>query len=171
MDFHKLFESKKYARLSYTILIILVVFVIFQAGIFVGYKKASFSFGWGERYYNAFGEPARLPMMGAPRGFGSTEFPAAHGTAGRIVEITLPTVLIEGNDDVERVVNIDDKTVIKEMRGSVTREGLEVDDYIVVVGSPKEDGSINAKLIRVMPDNALRRGMMSNFDTNSTSTR
>jgi len=141
--------------------VVLVALLVFQAGVFVGYRKASFSYGWGERYFRGFGERERFTM---PRGVGGMMrggFPAfsdAHGVVGRIVSIELPTFVVSGKDGVEKVVRIATTTAIHSMRDLATSTDLKADDTVVVFGTPNADSEIEAKLIRVMPDFAENGG-------------
>ena len=43
-------ESKKFNTLVYGFLVAVIALLIFQAGVFVGFHKASFSYRWGDNY-------------------------------------------------------------------------------------------------------------------------
>jgi len=141
----KVFES----RVSFGILsgigIVIVALLIFSAGITVGFHKASFGRSWGENYERNFGMmPNRLMS-------GRDNFPNASGAAGKIIKVALPTVIVQGKDNTEKVVLLKDDTRIQKMKESITANDLKVDDFIVVIGIPNEQGQIEAKLIRIMP--------------------
>ncbi len=138
--------------------ILIVVLLIFQAGMFVGYMKASFSYKWGDNYYRAFGGgpergffTERLPKpfneMPMPHG----GFSEAHGVIGKILKINLPTLVIQGQDKVEKVVLIKDDTSIMKFKDTIKASELKVDDLVTVVGSPNDESQIEAKLIRLIP--------------------
>lgn len=124
--------------------------LVFQAGVFVGFHKAGFSYRWGEDYYRVFGGH-RKAFMGMPRGFEFGEFASPHGSVGKILNVTLPTIVIEGDDKVEKVVMIKDDTVIRRFRDTIKPVDLKPDDVVVIIGSPNDKSQIEAKLIRVMP--------------------
>lgn len=125
----------------------IIVLVIFQAGIFVGYKKASFSYRWGDNYSRNFGGRMNRPFMGMIRG----EFSNAHGTIGKIIKIDLPTFVIESNDNIEKIIVLKNDTIIKKFRETIKPEDLKDNDSVVIIGSPDSEGKIEAKLIRLMP--------------------
>ncbi len=149
-------QSKKFVKILCGIGVIVVALIIFQAGIFVGYHKAAFSYKWGENYYHDFfGGPREerglfkgpMGMMGIPR----EDFSSAHGVSGKIIKVDLPTIVIDGQDNVEKVVLIKDDTVIRSLRENIKPTDLKADDFVVVIGSPDDKGQIEAKLIRIIP--------------------
>ncbi len=117
--------------------------VVFHAGMFMGYHRASFSYRGGENYYRTFGDKDRGPM-GMMRG----NFPNAHGSIGTIVKIELPQIVIADQDKTEKTIIIKDDTEIRRLRETITSPDLKVGDAIVVFGEPNEQGQIEAKLIR-----------------------
>lgn len=149
IDFKKISESKNVRVLIYTLAILFIAICIFQAGMFVGFHKASFSYNYGENFYKeAFGERREgFGMMGMQRDM----YMGGHGATGKIVKITLPTILVSGYDNTEKIIRLDDDTVIREFRNELTPQNLKVDDMIVVIGSPNDAGEIQAKLIRILP--------------------
>ncbi len=147
MDLKGFLQSKNFTRLLWGLGIVVAVIAIFQAGALVGYRKAAFSYRWGDNYYRAFGE-RREGLVPGPR---PGEFPDAHGAAGRIVKIDLPTFVMEGDDRIERVVAVGGDTVIRRFRDTVAPGDLRPDDLVVVIGSPDDQSRIQAKLIRILP--------------------
>lgn len=151
MDIKKIknfLESKSSKTYVLALLAVVIALSVFQAGIFVGYRKASFSYKFGDNYYRAFsGDRRGMGMMGSPFG----DLSGGHGAVGKIIKITLPTIVVEGPDNVEKVVVLDDDTEIKQFHGSVKPESLHVDDFIVVLGSPNDQGQVVARLIRLLP--------------------
>ncbi|MFA6407345.1 MAG: hypothetical protein WCV80_01410 [Candidatus Paceibacterota bacterium] len=153
MDITKCIQSKKFKAVLSIVGIFIVAILIFQAGMFIGYKKAAFSYGWGERYYKAFGGPRGMPMMQQfPRG----GFPDAHGASGRILQLSLPTFVIEGRDGIEKVVVIKDDTIVRRFRETIQATELKVGDSLVVIGAPNEQSQVEAKLIRLLPSDEMR---------------
>ena len=151
IDFKNLSKSKTIHGIIIGIVTVLVVLVIFQAGMFVGYHKARFANQFGENYYRNFGEPGSGMMGGMMRGFGDRDLPSGHGAIGKIVRLSLPTITVAGSDNLEKTILLTDDTVIRKLRSSIKATDLKIDDFIVVIGSPNDTGQVIAKLIRLMP--------------------
>ncbi|MBI4262426.1 hypothetical protein HY624_02775, partial [Candidatus Uhrbacteria bacterium] len=126
--------------------VLALLLVVFRAGMFVGFRKANFSFRWGENYHRNFGGP-RGGMM---RDFEGMDFIDAQGVSGRIVTMNDQMVVIEGRDGTERVVRVTNQTTIRRSRAVIQIGDLQIDDAIVVLGEPNDNGQIEAKLIRVL---------------------
>lgn len=148
INLKKILQSRSFAAILCVTGGILVIVAVFEAGVFVGYRKAAFSYKWGDNYYRTFGGDNR-------RGFGGdftrSDFSTAHGVAGKIIKVDLPKITVLGEDGIEKVVVVGDTTGIRRFRGSLAPKDLAVDDFVVVVGSPNDMGFIDAKLIRLLP--------------------
>jgi len=145
-DIKKVFESKVSTRILVGIGIIIVALLIFSAGIAVGFHKASFGRAWGENYERNFGMRPNRPILG------EDNFPNAHGAIGKIIKIELPTIIVQDSkDNTEKVVLIKNDTQIQKMMTIIKASDLLVDDFVVIIGSPNNQGQIEAKFIRVMP--------------------
>jgi hypothetical protein len=142
-DIEKFFESKTSSRVLFCILVVIIVLLIFSAGIIVGFHKASFGRDWGENYERNFGMRPDHPAL--------DNFPNAHGAIGKIIKTELPTIIVQDRDNTEKVVLINDDTQIQKVRNIMTTNDLKVDDFVIVIGSPNSQGQIEAKFIRVMP--------------------
>lgn len=159
MDFNKFFsaiggsapggQSKRFKIIVWIIAGLAVLLLVFRLGVTVGYRRASFSYRWGENYHRNFGGP-RGGFFG---GFFSDkkDFIESHGTFGQIIKIDSNTIVVKGKDNVEKVVRVKDDTSITRFRDKVALSDLKIDDYVVVVGEPNDSGQIEAKLVRVMP--------------------
>jgi hypothetical protein len=143
----KIFQSKIFKGILVGIGILIVFLVIFQIGVFVGLKKASFSYGWGDNYYKNFAGP-RGEMM---REFEGRDMMGGHGVFGSILKIETPNIIIKGSDNLEKIIATDDKTQIMNLRDPIKISNLKPDENVVVIGTPDESGKITARLIRVMP--------------------
>ena len=148
-ELKNIWASKLFRRLILVLVAVIVTLFVFQAGRFVGFRQASFSYRLGDNYYRAF-EGRRGGMMGVPSLFGG-DLPGGHGAVGKIVKITLPTITISTPDNIEKTVLINSGTIIKQLRQNGTSTDLKVDDMVVVVGQPTSDAQIEAKLIRILP--------------------
>lgn len=126
-----------------------VLILVFGAGVKVGTIKAKYSYRWAENYHRNFGGP-RGGFFGDLKSFPQGEFINAHGVFGSIIKIEGNTIITKAkDDDVEKTVLVSDSTIIQKGRERVKLPDLKVDEDIVVIGSPNEEGQIEAKLIRV----------------------
>ncbi len=154
-------KSNKFKIAVAVVGIILIALVSFAAGIGVGFKKARFSYKFGENYERNFmgsrSDQKGFKRSGGPMGmlkekfqdFEGRGFRNAHGIAGTIISITDNNIVIKDKDNKENTVAITDKTIIKLGRDDVKIGDLKNDQQIVVMGKPGEDGVINADLVRV----------------------
>jgi len=130
---------------------ILIALISFAAGAAVGFKKAKFSYKWGENYERNFIGPPPPPPgpMGFFPDFSGRDFRNAHGLAGKIISTTDNKLIIQDRDNKENTVSVTDKTIIKQGRSDLKLGDLKQNDDIIVVGNPDDNGVINADLIRV----------------------
>jgi hypothetical protein len=140
-----IFESKIAFKILCGLGIILVALVIFYAGVNVGFHKASFGRAWGDNYERNFGFGPDHPM------FGPDNFPNANGAIGKIIKIELPTIIVQDKDNTEKVVLITNDTRIEKAMTGIDSIELSINDFVVVIGSPNNQGQVEAKFIRVMP--------------------
>lgn len=132
----------------YVILAFILALLIFQFGMFVGYKRAEFSFGWGDKYFSTFGERQGPHIPGLP----GDDLSNSHGISGKIIKIELPNLVVEDQDKVEKMIVINDDSSIKKFREDLKSTDLQVGEFVVVIGSPNDNSQVEAKLIRLMPD-------------------
>jgi hypothetical protein len=147
MEPKKFFNSKTFKTTLSLIIGLIVLLLVFYAGIIVGFKKADFSFQWGENYHRNFGGPQR----GVFGDFRGNDFIDAYGVFGQIIKIDNSTLVIKGSDNVEKIVLIKNDTVINRFRDNIKISDLQINDSIVVIGQPNNQGQIEAKLIRLLP--------------------
>ena len=152
----KFFDSKALVKILHILVVIIIAMSIFYAGTLVGFQKASYGRIWSEHYNQNFGMGRRninTGMMGGGfNGIGMMNyFPNAHGATGKIIKIELPSVIVQDKDNTEKVILIKDDTKIQIGRTEIKTGSLKMDDFIIVIGAPNEQGQIEAKLIRVIP--------------------
>jgi len=147
MDLNKLCQSKAFKITLWIVGGLAVALIVFKAGVEVGYRRANFSYRWGEKYHQNFGGP-RGGFFEDDRGQG---FINAYGNFSQIIKIDGQNLVVKGGDNAEKIVTIGDKTVIHRLREVITADKLAVGDSIVVIGEPDDQGRIQASLIRVMP--------------------
>jgi len=156
-------EEKKHDILKWIIvglLSIVVLVLVFGLGVFVGEKKAKFSYLWAENYHRMFAGPKAgfLGNLRMPPFPPFDEFIEGHGTFGEIIKIEGNNLVVKGRGNVEKAIVITEKTVIKSGREDIKFSDLKIGDMIVIIGSPNDKGQIEAKLIRVFPPKASFKG-------------
>lgn len=146
MNIKDFFQSVMFKRILFGIGVLVLALLIFQAGLFVGFHKADFSYRFGDNYYRNF-EGRRGELMGMPK----ADFPNAHGAAGKVVKVSLPTLVVQDRDGIEKIILIKADTSIKKFKDDIKSAEIKVDDFVVVVGEPNDKSQIEAKLIRLLP--------------------
>lgn len=140
-------QSKSFQGILVGIGIAIVVLLIFQAGMFMGYRKAAFAYRFGDNYYRAFGDRGPRPFQVPVRG----GFIEAHGAVGKVVSVNLPTFIVMGPDNVEKVILIMDDSIVRRSDTEILPSDIKVDDFTVVLGTPNDNSQVEAKLIRILP--------------------
>jgi hypothetical protein len=138
-------------------LAIVLALAIFSAGMFVGFRKARFSYQWGENYHRLFGGPPLgrpMEQRGSPRQNFMREargddFINPNGVSGLVIKYATGTLYIKGDDNTERNVLVSDQTLIRHGQDTILPEDLKADEQVVILGVPSSTGQIEAKLIRV----------------------
>jgi hypothetical protein len=156
-------EERRHDILKWIIvglLAIVVLVLVFGLGVFVGEKKAKFSYHWAENYHRMFAGPKAgfLGNLRMPPFPPFDEFIEGHGTFGEIIKIEGNNLVVKGRGNVEKVIVVTEKTVIKSGRKDIKFSDLKIGDMIVIIGSSKEKGQIEAKLIRVFPPKSSFKG-------------
>lgn len=164
MDFKDFWQPHKVKWLAIVLAGVVVVLAVFQLGMYVGFKKANYSYLWADNYHRSFG----MPMGGFWRDVEGEDFTGGHGVAGKIIKIDGGNLYVTGSDNIEKVISVDDSTRIMQARTVMKLSDLKIDDQIVVIGSPSDGGVIQAKMIRVFsegepiqPMGGATGGMMS----------
>ncbi|MFA6919417.1 MAG: hypothetical protein WC244_04930 [Patescibacteria group bacterium] len=152
MDTNKFFQSKSFMAVILTIATIIVLLLVFMAGMYVGFKKAGFSYQWGENYHRNFAGPQQGFGGGLGGELGGKDFIDAHGTFGQIIQIDGSTLVVKDINNIEKIILVNDKTAINRFRDNIKIGDLKVDEKIVAIGDPNTSGQIEAKLIRILPD-------------------
>jgi hypothetical protein len=155
-------ESKKFKIAIYVLGAFFVLLFVFQAGMMVGFRKASFNHDWGNNYERNFGPNKKGPQF-FEGDFG--RMPNANGAIGKIIKVELPNIVVLDKDQTEKIIVINDNTDILERKDKIAKESLTIDKFIVVIGNPNTNGQIEAKLIRVIPSpEEMLKGDMSKIN-------
>ena len=154
MEKNDILESKIFRGIILGIAGLIILAFVFGLGIFVGTKKADFSFKWADEYHRNFGGP----QGGLFGDFNNNEFSSANGVYGQIIGINpstgsgqAVTLTIKGRDNVEKIATVDDKTTIRIQMQNEKISDLKVGNNIVVIGEPSSNGQIEAEFIRILP--------------------
>lgn len=150
MDINNFLQSKGFKITVCCIGFFAAILSVFGLGVYVGEKKASFSFRWAEQYHRNFAGPTGGFFQEFARP--GEEFLESNGVIGEVMQINGQQIVVKGKNDTERIVNITDKTTIKYQNKNMAVTDLKVGDNVVIIGSPNEGGQLEAMLIRVMPD-------------------
>ena len=129
--------------------VLLVALLSFSSGIAVGLHKARFSYAWGENYEKHFVGNSRGTMHDVMDRHEGKGFRNPHGTIGTVVSISEDTVLVRNQDGQESSVRITDRTIIMKQREKTSRESVVSGASIAVVGTPIDEGVVEADLIRL----------------------
>jgi len=140
-------EIKWFKWALFIIGFLVILLLVFRAGMEVGLRKATFSYRWGENYHRNFGGP-RGGFMG---GMMQDDPVGGYGVFGKIIKIDLPLVVINDQRGTEKVVLLKNDTTIRRFRDAIQPGDIKIDDAVVVIGSPNDAGQIEAKLIRMIP--------------------
>lgn len=129
--------------------VLVVLLAVFKIGIYVGYRKAQFSYRWGENYHRNFAGPRNGFFNRIDDNLGYENFTNGHGSFGSILKIDNDTLVIQGKDNFEKTILTTSSTKIIGRNNSSRINALKVDDRVVVIGTPNDQGQIEGKLIRI----------------------
>jgi hypothetical protein len=150
MNIKNYIQSQSFKGVLIGIFIVIIALLIFQLGVVVGERKASFAHRFGDNFERNFRDPQGEGLMqrGIPLG---GDMPSGHGAIGQIVSISLPLIVVAGPDNLEKTVVVADTTEIRKFRDTIQANKLAVGDFIIVLGTPNDEGQVDAKLIRLAP--------------------
>jgi hypothetical protein len=147
MTFKEFVRSRTFTRIIYIIGGLLIALIVFQAGIFVGYRIAAFSINWNDSHSAGVRNP---PSIFAPFAR-DTDDMNPHGAIGEIISIKIPEFMVKGPSGDEEIVLLSATTSIRNLRTAATSSDLTVGQQVVVIGAPDEKGQIHASFVRIIP--------------------
>lgn len=137
------------------VIVVVVLFAAFMfvlgVGIWIGEEHARFSFRWAQNYHKNFGGSSEV-LIGDSLNKDMTN---SYGVFGSIIAMDFKTIIVRGQDNIEKTVIVFDDTTIRNAMGIVPFSKLQIGDSVVVIGSPGTQGQIDAKFIRVLPPVSL----------------
>jgi hypothetical protein len=128
--------------------VVIMVLGILRIGISIGEHRARFASQFGDNFERNFRGP-RSGMMG---GYFNNMMPNGNGAIGEIISLNLPQLVVNGSDNLEKTIIVSTSTVIRQFQGNIQSSDLKTGDFVVVIGNPNNNGQVEAKLIRVMPN-------------------
>jgi hypothetical protein len=139
-------KSKAYIYAVAVFFFLALLLGVFSVGAAVGYHRARLSYKWSENYQKNFAGP----RSGFFTDFKGGDFVENYATFGRVIKVALPDIVIQGRDNFEKVIIVGNDTSIAMMRQTIQPADIKVNDAIIVIGEPNNQGEIEAKFIRVM---------------------
>jgi Domain of unknown function (DUF5666) len=127
---------------------VLALALVFSVGVMAGQEKARFSYRWNDDNFRR----AAVKNMSAGAVFLDRGYFDGHGAIGAVTNIESGRLTLKGLDGNEKNVSLGSSTVIRLDEANIKPGDLKVNDHVVVIGSPENDGSIDARLIRVLDD-------------------
>ncbi len=154
MDINKFLVSKTFRNIALAMGLLALIFLVFRLGEAIGFRKAEFSYRFGERVYRDFSGPRPMMPFGMERplgGLDGDEFLAGNGTVGRVLSVnsTSSSFVVGGQGGSEKVVLVTTSTAVRAPFGNTALSGLKVNDRVAVIGMPNSQGQIVARLIRI----------------------
>lgn len=148
MDLDKFFQSKIFTIIVWIIIGLILVLLVFRLGMSVGANRANFNYKWGENYYRNFAGPARKFPNNL---IGPDDFMDAHGVFGQVIKVDESALVIKDRNKIEKNVLISNKTTLRNGNQDINLKDIKIDDKVVVIGEPDDQGQIMGRLIRILP--------------------
>ena len=138
---HNFFQSKTFKWAVFILAELILLIGVFDLGMKVAFHKARFTESWTRNYPKNFGRPMMKP---------DSHFFNAHGLEGKILSIEKNSLTIKDQDNNEKTVLLLPTTTIRKNNSDIKPADLKVNDEIVVIGAPNDQGQVEARLIRVL---------------------
>jgi hypothetical protein len=96
-------------------------------------------------------------MGGMMRDFEGSDFRNGHGLSGTVISVDGNNLVIKDRNNKENTVTVNDQTLIKSGQNDLQVGDLKVNDQVVIMGNPGDNGVVNANLIRVFASNQVNQ--------------
>ncbi len=149
----KFIASKKLRIAIYIFGSLFILLFTFQAGMFVGVKKASFYNRIGEKYFREVNGNTENLMSGTRR----DDFGNNYGAIGKVIQVNLPQIIVEDQGGIDKTITVSTSTSIRSGKKSLSPADVKVDNYVVIFGPNTDDSIINARLVRILPHTNMIR--------------
>lgn len=152
INYKEVVRSKVFSGFIFGLGTVLILAIVFQAGMYVGLKKANFSQRLGENYGRIFGDERRPALPGGMfDGMPFDNLPGGHGAAGIVVKVSSSTLVVAEPNNIEKIVLIGEKTIIRRFQDQIKSTDIITGDFVSILGEANDKGEIEAKLVRVLP--------------------
>ena len=141
------FKSSTVTKVIVGLCVLLVAALVFEAGVFVGYHRESYSYNRDLAYERGFANPNSIfqPFMD------DDDMGAPHGAIGQIVAVHMPTIMIKNHNATEQIISIGTSTTIRLLNGDASTSDLKVGNGVIVIGEPGDEGQVQASFVRILP--------------------
>jgi len=130
--------------------VLVILLLVFGAGIAVGYRSGLFASRFGEDYYHNFlGEGSGFSGMMGGGMIGGPVPINQHGTIGTVISVGSSTIATKDQSGNEQSIVIDEGTVIREMNRTISIADIQDGNQVAVIGEPNDTGQIHARFIRI----------------------
>ena len=152
VDINKIVSAHWFKWTLFGIAELILLAVVFSAGMKIGLRKADFSYAFGANYERNLAGPPRGP--GGPMGdFEGAGMRNSNGVSGDVISVGDNTIVIKDRDNNENTISVNGQTLIKSRNGDIKISDIQSNQRVVVVGKPDSSGTIVAELIRVFDNN------------------
>jgi len=143
-------------RIAIALALAMVVIGVFALGVFVGELHSARSARGNapsQRPRPFMGEPVAPPW---PLGswFDFRRHGGPHGARGVVDEIDKEVIVLTTHQNTQLRIIVTEKTVLNRGRVRITLDDIHSGDRIAVIGEPREEGEIEAKVVWVIPEGA-----------------
>lgn len=118
---------------------LVVLLIVFGAGMMVGYRSGLFASRFGANYYHNF--------LGVGMGPGPMIQP--YGATGVVISVGSSTLATKDPNGDEESIVVDSGTVIREMNATIPLGDVQDGSHVAVIGDPNGMGQIHARFIRI----------------------
>lgn len=148
MQIHNFFNSRAFQITTWVVAGLILLSLVFHAGVRVGFSKASHSF---ERRGNPSFTPVGGRMREASPFMERGELGETHGVFGAIVSGEGDLYTIKDRNSESRLVLVGTTTPIMRGPERVERSALVPGEVVAVIGDTNDAGQVVARMIRIMP--------------------
>jgi hypothetical protein len=139
--------SKGGRKIVLIVAVVLIGMLVFHMGVVVGSHRHF----RGERDGQFGFRPAPgMQKVYMPRGF----IQDGHGVVGVVQDASASVLTVHMRDGSTATVHLSASTAVRDLDGDASTSAIMIGRAIIVLGTPNDDGSISADLIRVVPSAA-----------------
>lgn len=145
MNTHEIEQSPVVRIIIFVLAGLIVIIAVFKMGMDAGYHRALYAAHMADNFQRTFVDPHAHSL------FDQHLPPSGHGAFGEIVSVTIPTFVVADRTRIEQTIHVSSSTIIRKFTSDVPVDSLQPGENVVVLGSPNDQGQIDAQLIRIIP--------------------